>query len=1049
MNNKVIATLIASTIITGIIPAQAVIKEHQIITTDSLKETNNINKLSDGTYTIPTKAKNASKPEEDSTADKYMNQISNIYVEDGQMTLELKFTKASVIKEISVKVNETKPENCEIDGIGSDNITLKFNIDSLDQSIVLPMKINPLGFFTVTAEAIIKLDISELKDEYGNLVDLESPPEDDGNLDGDNESENDGTDNGSGDGDTGSDDGSSDEGNNDSTGSSTELSKVLEEGKIYTIEGKALDTSSDNDSAANNFLNNIIELEVENGTTYITLKFNGGTMMNNQKVFINNIETKYDTIKNDSAGNFHMRFPITSLNDSIKLSMYIIPIGNTVSCRLKLDDKTLKDPEGNIVEIGSTGDSGNAPEVDFSLNKKYKAENIVVGSDGNKTPIIANYIQEHSIVEVLDGNLYVYITFVNPNIMSYRELTINGEKANFNSSVNSNGTYTAKIKLNSINDEMEFTNILTRSINDGFKIKVNGNTLQEYKEESNSSSSGNNDDYDESDDEDLEAGTYTIKNKTLKENSDSESVARDYLDTESILEVKSSGKMYLTLKFTKGSLMSNVKVKVEGKTVTPSVIKNSGDKYHIKFLIGSLSDETLISARIMDSMDVKFRVLLRSSTLDEIDEDDNDDEVEEEVIENDDELSGDDNNQIDGSISDNIADESGNESDILEDNNQSYTRITYSINNKIVSDSQIGYQAARDAIDEVSYLEEQNDKLYLTLNLKKTDLMSNIRVIISGNEVKYNTFNKNTADNTMSIKFEIPNENTNITIKSYIGMISRDISFGLDLLEDTKKFIKSEEINASQLEDILGESESSVSTSGSDSSSGSSTTNSSNDMDGISTNSLGTASVGEQLANNALEANEYFKRYTIGNEIISDSTMGRTMARKYLNETSILEEIDGQYYITFTFVGTSAMDNFRFTVNGTEVEYTVVLDDDINGIKSFRFPINSVNDSIQSYIFIKPVKMNIDFGIKLLEDTMVLVEEGTVGDSEDNQDNSSILSDIIDKTTKDSSTGEISAMKIAVSTSALTIFLNQLLGLLSSYLKRKKSIRLLEKAADK
>ena len=143
------------------------------------------------------------------------------------------------------------------------------------------------------------------------------------------------------------------------------------------------------------------------------------------------------------------------------------------------------------------------------------------------------------------------------------------------------------------------------------------------------------------------------------------------------------------------------------------------------------------------------------------------------------------------------------------------------------------------------------------------------------------------------------------------------------------------------------------------------------------------------------------------------------------------------------------MDNFRFTVNGADVEYTIVLNDEENGIKSFKFPISSVNDNIQSYIFIKPVKMNIDFGIKLLEDTMVLVEEGTVGSEEGTQDSSNILNDIVDKATKDSSTGEVSAMKIAVSTSALTIILNQLLGLVSSFLKRKKSLRLLKKVSEK
>ena len=73
------------------------------------------------------------------------------------------------------------------------------------------------------------------------------------------------------------------------------------------------------------------------------------------------------------------------------------------------------------------------------------------------------------------------------------------------------------------------------------------------------------------------------------------------------------------------------------------------------------------------------------------------------------------------------------------------------------------------------------------------------------------------------------------------------------------------------------------------------------------------------------EAKEYFKRYTISNEVVSDSAMGRTMARKYLNETSIIEEIDGKFFATVTFTGTNSMGNFKFEVNGKTVEHSVVL----------------------------------------------------------------------------------------------------------------------------
>ncbi len=1096
MKNKIIATLLATTIIMGTMPVQAIITDKTRKSITSLLNSRTV-KLKDGTYTIPVSARKATDESQDSMANNNLTKTADVYVENGKIKIKLEFTDAKMIKNIGVKVNDVEPEDCKIENDNKGTIVLTFGIETFDDKIKLPMKINPTGLFSISADTIIKVDKTQLKDENGEIVDLDklpSVPSQPDNGDGEGNPGNGETDNGGGSSESkpqpgtpegegnngGSEDGDNNSGNGDGENNADgdnnngNDSEGLKEGIIYTIKNQALAEGTSTPSAAAGFLNEKSELELKDGIYYLTLKFTSGSMMKNQKVFIDGTEVQYETLVNDEEGNFHIKFPIKSLNNKIKMSMFIIPVKNDVAFDLKLDTKNITDPDGNKVSIGSgsgTGDTGsggtgnevsfpNAPEVNLNEDKKFKAEAFVIGSDGNATPIIANYMEDKCIVQVEKKKLYAYFTFANPDIMSYRELSINGERKNFSSTVNSNGTFTVKVELNSINDTMEFTNLLTRSLNDGFIVRVNGNTLEEYTDNANN---GNNNGNGGSND-DLEDGTYTIQNKVLKENSNSESVARDYLDNESLIEVKND-KIYVTLKFTKGSLMSDIGVKVNGKNVSKvDVVKNSGDKYHIKFKIGSLSDEILISSKIkiMGDMNVKFRVLLRSSTLEEDDDGNGDDEDGEgegngaggngETGEGNGNGEGNEggNSQPEGG-NDNLNNGGSNGSSPSQEESglQSYTKTTYSIKNEIVCDSQIGYQAARDAIGQSSTLEVINDKTYLTLNLHNTDLMSRIKVLVSGNEVKYNTLNKNSANNTMSIKFEVPNDNPDITIKSYINMINREISFGVKLLQNTKTFVKTEEVNSKQLEEITGSSDGSDSSwtgSGSGDFSGGSSSLVGMDFGG-SSDSGSAEQIMDQLSETAIEASEYFKRYTINNEIVSDSAMGRTMARKYLNETSILEEIDGQFYITVTFTGTSAMDNFRFTVNGAETKYEVVFEDEANGIKSFRFPINSVNDDIQSFIFIKPVKMNINFGIKLLEDTMVLVEEGTVGDDFESED-ISVLDNLIDKTTRNSSTGEISPMKIAVSTSALTIIFNQLISLASSYFKRRRSYKLLNKITE-
>ena len=65
------------------------------------------------------------------------------------------------------------------------------------------------------------------------------------------------------------------------------------------------------------------------------------------------------------------------------------------------------------------------------------------------------------------------------------------------------------------------------------------------------------------------------------------------------------------------------------------------------------------------------------------------------------------------------------------------------------------------------------------------------------------------------------------------------------------------------------------------------------------------------------------KLYTIQNKVVHQNETGREMARKYLNQTSKVEDIDGQLYLTLTFTGTNLMNNHKFYVNGSLVSHQV------------------------------------------------------------------------------------------------------------------------------
>ena len=136
-------------------------------------------------------------------------------------------------------------------------------------------------------------------------------------------------------------------------------------------------------------------------------------------------------------------------------------------------------------------------------------------------------------------------------------------------------------------------------------------------------------------------------------------------------------------------MMSNISVKVEGKKVSYDTVHKTTNKLYIKFKIGSLDDEILVTTSIDTGIaslgvhdDVKFRVQLRESTLEEDDDaDDYDDEDDEDTDDEDDNTVSDSENiAVDSNISNNNA-QQGN---LNSGNNYLYKILTYKINNEIL-----------------------------------------------------------------------------------------------------------------------------------------------------------------------------------------------------------------------------------------------------------------------------------------------------------------------------------------------------------------------------
>lgn len=251
--------------------------------------------------------------------------------------------------------------------------------------------------------------------------------------------------------------------------------------------------------------------------------------------------------------------------------------------------------------------------------------------------------------------------------------------------------------------------------------------------------------------------------------------------------------------------------------------------------------------------------------------------------------------------------------------------------------SSMGSSMVRNSLKETSYIEVKDGKMYATLeftpDLYKT--MENIKISVDGANAAITEDKANAK-----VTFEVNSVDSNIGVSAYITAMGMSINYTVGLEKSTIETISS--------------SSTSGTTNGSTSGSASGSTSSSNNTATESTVKKG-------------------KLYTIKNTVDHESQTGKDMARKYLNATSKVEEIDGQKYVTLTFTGSKFMQNHVIYVNGSKVSHKVTAKsgDSI----SLRFKVSSLSDTIKVGMYVVPMSRNIEFTVKLLEDTLTFVKD--------------------------------------------------------------------------
>lgn len=458
----------------------------------------------------------------------------------------------------------------------------------------------------------------------------------------------------------------------------------------------------------------------------------------------------------------------------------------------------------------------------------------------------------------------------------------------------------------------------------------------------------------------LADGKYIIANKTLKSGGDSQSGIRNYIDANSIVTVK-DGKFTVTMKYNKDGLetvKSTNSITIDGNEV--AFVKNEDGS--ISFNVDSI-DKLYTRVKINLTYfneglpEVVFPGKLHTVDVDLLHEGELS-----EYKENDSSTDSGNNGETNKPGNENNSGNAGNEdsnnggSNTNDSNNNGSNSGTTEVQgtkvyvgkNTVTHENEIGLNMARKTLSEDVKVEEVNGKTYVTLTFTSmgSTMMSNHKIYVNGNEV--NT-TKTVNNEIVSLKFEVGSLKDSIKASAYVSMMGNNVEFGVNILEDTLKLVTDGSAN-------IGGTTSDSATSG-------------------NTNNNASSGVSNSNTNNEEIKITKGKLYSIQNSVTHENETGRSMARKYLNSTSKVEEIDGKYYVTLTFTGAAFMQNHEVYVNGKKVNVTKSTSGDTTNV---RFVLSSLSDSIKVKTFVVPMSRGVEFGVTLLEDTLTFIKEYTV-----------------------------------------------------------------------
>lgn len=547
------------------------------------------------------------------------------------------------------------------------------------------------------------------------------------------------------------------------------------------------------------------QMEVKDGKAYVTVKFNSKMhgMMNNYKFLVDGKEANYT--QNGAA----YTIELSSINSTIDASMYVPMMGKEVRFLLAPNgelstQKVLKDGNYTVTnDVEYIGTSGT--ETGNVMARKVLADTSLVKVKDGKinttltfTEGMYNMLEDFKVkvdgksVQITENKTDRTISFDMPKVDSKIEVslmvTIMGREVSFATILNTTKVEYEEVVVQAPGeqqppvDDNDNDNDNTGS---GDNAGSGDNNGSNDNTESDGSNSGNTstdtskpNDSTNNQSGTIKNGTYTVKNNVEYVGTGNaelgNSMARKVLGEYSKIVAK-DGKITATLNFTEDQydFIENFRVKVDGKDVKVTVNKVNRT---ISFEMPSIDSEVVVTVKVsIMGRDVSFKTIFDKSTL----------------------VFGDNTTNNGSGSSNNTNNSTGNSTTTDSESNKVESTVKkgklYTIKNTVSHSSETGKEMARKYLNSTSKVEIVDGETYVTLTFTGASLMQNHAIYVNGSKVSHTVVAK--SGDSISLRFKVSDLSDSIKVGLYVIPMSRNIEFGVTLLEDTLTFVKDFDLN--------------------------------------------------------------------------------------------------------------------------------------------------------------------------------------------------------------------------------------------------------------